>query len=1152
MKYLLHRLSALLLAALLLLSSVPLVGAAGDQPDPSCTLGTFSGDMLVGGTQVQTELGLFYLGDDGYIYRDGDKTPVYSHSAARLNYSDGTLYFARLHEDGFDVVGYQLATGEETVYLQGFSGNLRQLYLIDGTRINFLCDNIVWELSLSDGSYRMIRFALDLWSFVPTGCGLIYATGTLFDYSLFAEDHLLAEHVESYYVDFQLAGGAIVYSLGGTEFQIDLSDAFRGVVRPASFKGAALVNTASSGTEAELTEDEILALEAIGAEHSHDDLEEVDSDPVNQPPAEEPPIDNTLPEDPGLDPADYPDDPAAPDPEEAPAEEPAPAADPEPAEDPAEPADEPVPVEPTPAGPADEPVPGEPADEPAPAAPAEDPVPAQPTEDLDSAGPAEENRPSAESTEPPADVPGAVKITVPDAILNVPAPSDIFETDALDGTVIRRSVNENQVNIVKRAHQMLEIQWTPRQNITSWGGWFTYQAGVTYTGLPYCQAVGGDYGGSYVPWYTSLTKFIGEINNATGRMYTSRCTYGRGGPAFGVDCSAFVSWALDLPYRCSTRNIVDGSYSEGFGTLISSNSYADIQVGDFLNSSSHVVLVTDVTYNAEGEITAVQISEATIWNTDGGKGLCRSTWFTGSSGLARLTSKYFGGGYQLYRRSESWKNRKTGVLEAAPPVTYTHECVVPLSGDECPVCGNNMLLKPGVDVSQWQGAIDWQAMSPYIDFAILRIGYHGTVSGTLNQDAQFLNNVRGCVANNIPYGVYFYSYAKTPEEAMQEAGFVLEILSGLETFPELPIFLDVEEPDVLALPNDQLTAIVQAFYETIENMGFRGGLYASESPWNLKFSGETCGAWASWVAKWADSEGNIPADGSLTLNAANGANIWQYGAKQMPGVSVLDSNGNVAPVDVDYWIGSVGDTEHRYQTTKTPATCTEEGSEGYRCVVCGQSVSRNTPALGHEYVGGFCFRCGLPETVFDQYTDIFPDKWYSEAVAYAIEHGLFAGISNTSFAPSMTMNRAMMVTVLWRLSGEPEVPEEQLFDDVLLGKWYSEPVTWAAHAGVTNGVSSSRFAPSNTITREQAATFLYRVAVMNGVDTDLSADLDSFPDADQVNGFARKALSWAVAAGIIKGVGTGEGDFLKPGAGATRAEIATILMRYIQFAESDG
>jgi hypothetical protein len=157
-------------------------------------------------------------------------------------------------------------------------------------------------------------------------------------------------------------------------------------------------------------------------------------------------------------------------------------------------------------------------------------------------------------------------------------------------------------NIVRRAKQMTQIQWTPVKNITGWGGGVTYTAGKTYTGLPYGQPVYA----SYVPWSTSLEKFLDAVNDPASKMYTSSSTYNKEAPYYSVDCSAFVSWAWGLSSRQTTSTIAN------FATKISTSSYKDAQVGDCLClAGSHVVLITDITYDSLGAINGIEISEST-------------------------------------------------------------------------------------------------------------------------------------------------------------------------------------------------------------------------------------------------------------------------------------------------------------------------------------------------------------------------------------------------------------------------------------------------------------------------------------------------------------------------------------------------------------
>ena len=1203
MKYLMHRLLALTLAILVLLSAMPQLIAAGNgTKDPRISLGTFSGDMLSGGgTQVQTEAGLFYVGgQDGYIYnmRTGS-VPVYAFRAAKLNYADGVLYFARLQEDSFDLCSYELASGRETVLLEDLTGKPGQIYLVEGKRLDFLWEGAVWELILGTGEYRLLLSVPELWSFVPTGCGLIYATGSLFDYSLYADGVLLARHAESYYVDFSLDGGALVYSLNGTDYQIDLRAAFGGSARSVEFAGEPRSVSESLRTLSALLKaggESGAADEAEAADRMDELNEDVLNEEGNRPPELDPPVDNSIPENDPIDPSEWENDPQAPDPTE-PAEpdpnvpeptEPNPEdpAEPEPEPDPAEPAEpeptepapaepeptEPAPAEPEPTEPAPaEPEPTEPAPvepeptepepaepdptEPAPAepeptepAPAEpepaEPVPAEPeptepapfepeppepapvepeptepapvepepTEpapaEPEPTEPAPAEPEPAEPTEPSAPTPASSQDTtpwlIPDQSVGQPAVMPA-ETQAEDGA-IRRPMSEGVKNIVRRARQMTEIQWTPRQNIVGWKGRYVYQAGVTYTGLPYGQPV--DTAG-YVPWNISLPDFISRVNNYASPMYTSYSNFsGQRAPYYSVDCSGFVSWALDLPGRTTTY------YIENYCIRISSTSYANIQVGDILNNpTSHVVLVTDVTYDESGAISSIEISQSTP--SPSYYGCCRSTRFSGESGLATFRNSYLNGGYAICRS----KTRDN--------VSYTHECVVPLQEDICPLCSSGTFLRRGVDVSQWQTTIDWQTAAPYLEFAIIRLGFG------LNLDSQYQNNVRGCRNNGIPYGLYLYGKATTVDGAKQEAQFVLANLGGYA--PDLPIFYDVEELNGnLALPNDELLAVVTAFCSTIEAAGHKAGVYCSTYFWDSKLPDPAYNQWCRWVAHAAS-----------VMTCQNGGNLWQCTDNAyIPGIPTN--------VDLDYWFGPVGNTDHRYRSVSTEPTCTEPGGVGFACVACGAAVCKPISATGHRFANGVCTVCGVEEIDESaQFTDVHADDWYAEAVEFVVERGLFSGVSETSFAPNVSMNRAMMVTVLWRLAGCTQTELEELFTDVDAGSYYAEPVTWAAHLGIVNGTSLTTFSPNRSITREQAATFLYRYAGQLGLDRSARADLDGYPDAGSVGEFAEKAMSWAVAEGLITGSNTVDGLLLLPKGEATRAQIAMILMRFVQYLEND-
>lgn len=181
----------------------------------------------------------------------------------------------------------------------------------------------------------------------------------------------------------------------------------------------------------------------------------------------------------------------------------------------------------------------------------------------------------------------------------------------------------------------------------------------------------------------------------------------------------------------------------------------------------------------------------------------------------------------------------------------------------------------------------------------------------------------------------------------------------------------------------------------------------------------------------------------------------------------------------------------------------------------------------------------------DIFTDVPRGTWYYDAVKACTLQGLFNGTSATTFSPTKPMTRAMLVTVLWRMDGEKDPQTPVRFADVEIGSWYEKAVAWASENGIVNGVGKDRFNPNGNVTREQMATILYRYAESNGMDVTLRADLSAYPDTEQISDYAKDAMSWAVAAGLINGNKIDETIYLQPKGNATRAQVATILIRYI-------
>ena len=181
-----------------------------------------------------------------------------------------------------------------------------------------------------------------------------------------------------------------------------------------------------------------------------------------------------------------------------------------------------------------------------------------------------------------------------------------------------------------------------------------------------------------------------------------------------------------------------------------------------------------------------------------------------------------------------------------------------------------------------------------------------------------------------------------------------------------------------------------------------------------------------------------------------------------------------------------------------------------------------------------------PGASASQFADLTSDSWYYDGVRCALENGLMTGTSARTFAPNRPVTRAMLVTILWRLAGEP-YGRVSPFEDVLPGSWYAQAVSWAYDKGIVTGVTATSFQPGAPVTREQLCAILCRYAALTGKNTAASASLDAFTDRAQVSAYAEASVRWALQAGLLTGVGDGR---LAPRSGATRAQLAVLLQRF--------
>lgn len=177
----------------------------------------------------------------------------------------------------------------------------------------------------------------------------------------------------------------------------------------------------------------------------------------------------------------------------------------------------------------------------------------------------------------------------------------------------------------------------------------------------------------------------------------------------------------------------------------------------------------------------------------------------------------------------------------------------------------------------------------------------------------------------------------------------------------------------------------------------------------------------------------------------------------------------------------------------------------------------------------------------EQFSDLSEDAWYYEPVRYSIENGLMVGMNDTEFAPEADMTRAMFVTVLYRMAGQPDLSDQVLGDPFAdVGEcWYTNAVYWARLNGIVEGHSPESFAPDQPITREQMALVVYRYAELMEYDMEAEAALD-YADGAGLSDYARQAVAWSTASGLLQGH---EDNTFDPAANTTRAQAAAIFER---------
>lgn len=262
-------------------------------------------------------------------------------------------------------------------------------------------------------------------------------------------------------------------------------------------------------------------------------------------------------------------------------------------------------------------------------------------------------------------------------------------------------------------------------------------------------------------------------------------------------------------------------------------------------------------------------------------------------------------------------------------------------------------------------------------------------------------------------------------------------------------------------------------------------------------------------------------------------------------VSISDEQTNISAFEgqlrlsLPYKLGEGAQAEDIYIWHLAEDGTLEKLESAYQTV--GETVQTTLTHLSFYAVGSQNTPAEAPWS--NPFTDVSETDWFYEAVAYVYQAGLLSGTGETLFSPNLAMTRGMMVTLLWRMEGQPQTDASQTFQDVPAGQWYSDATVWAAANGIVSGYGNGMFGPADTITREQLISILYRYAQLKGHDVSNIEGMAvyEFSDWEQTSDYAQTSIRWAINQGLIAGKGN---QTLDPKGTATRAEVSTVLQLY--------
>ena len=717
------------------------------------------------------------------------------------------------------------------------------------------------------------------------------------------------------------------------------------------------------------------------------------------------------------------------------------------------------------------------------------------------------------------------------------------ETNAVNAAVVVPELSEGQKNIVKRARQLTEIKWTPLEDITQWGYYGTFKAETTYTGIPYGQPVNTN---GYIGYGVSLEAYASAVLDNTSRFYTTYSTYNKIAPVFSTDCSGYVSYAWGLTTRKTTYSLMDVADKVGDQSVYS------LQVGDCLDkSSSHTVLISALSYDANGSIIGLQVMEETpvitrVTNYGAGQ----------SKSLASFQAYYLDGGFVIYRSP------------GRDSVTYTPSPLVPLDGESVP---GQKEPAPKTHTSSFIGGKTVALSSDTAGASIYYTLDGSTPTATSKPysgpitvgDTTKLRAI--AVSQNFSDSTILEYTVKVPQAALPTATVASGMSSGELVSSGSQIKLSAAQGSTIYYTTDGTQPTTS------------GKVYSSPITINRDATIKAIAvAPGTKQSETAVLNYRVGAVYTLTASAQTGGSISPSGASSL------------------FATGS--------------KTYTIKASDGYAIgdvLVDGVSVGAVTSYSFQNLSANHTISASFKLTAQMGFADVGADQWFYNAVGFVFAKGLFNGTSETAFSPDMTMTRGMFVTVLGRFAGLPSglksgtalvigtgvnirsgpstdtevagyIPTKNTvvqitsqsgdwyavkygsvtgyirkdllkvyagsYTDLASDMYYSPYAEWVSLTGIANGVAGSTFNANSDITREHMCVLLYNYALTYGKTLPAAGEKATFTDDSAISAGAKNAVYALQQAGVINGMGDGT---FSPQGTATRAQVAQIFMKFV-------